>query len=74
MELTETSARKLARVMGSINASREDGIAVLLTLGTEKNAQEFFAWCRSLEKDPTWQECFDKAWKIREENGPDPEE
>ncbi len=60
--------------MRGIKATDEDGIAVLLLLETEENAQEFFAWCRSLEKDPTWQECFEKAWKIREENGPDPEE
>lgn len=74
MKMTSNSARLLGRLMRGIKATDEDGIAVLLLLLTEENAQEFFAWCRSLEKAPTWQECFEKAWKIREENGPDSEE
>ncbi len=64
MKITENSARFLGRLMGSIQASDEDGIAVLLTLGTEENAQEFFAWCRSLTEDPTPRECFEKAVDI----------
>ncbi len=74
MDMTDNSARLVGKLMRSIKATGEDAVAVGLLLLTEENAQEFFAWRRSLEKAPTWQECFEKAWKIREENGPDSEE
>ncbi len=74
MKITDDSVRKLRRVMGSIKASTEDGIAVLLLLETEENFQRFLAWCRSLTEDPTPQECFEKAVEIRMTWGPDPEE
>ncbi len=64
MEMTDNSARLLGRMMGKLKATDEDGLAVLLTLGTEENAQEFFAWRRSLKSDPTPQECFEKAVEI----------
>ncbi len=72
--MTNDSAHFLGRLMGSIKAKDEDVIAVGLTLETEENVQEFFQWCRSLEKEPTAQECFEKAAEIRMKNGPDPEQ
>lgn len=50
--------------MRSIKATDEDIVAMVLTLGTEENTQEFFRWCRTLKKDPTPQECFEKALEI----------
>ena len=64
MEMTEASAQKLARLMKRIEASREDGIAVLLALETEENVQAFFTWVKSLDGDPNYQECFEKAIEI----------
>lgn len=74
MEMTEMSVRQLARMMRGIESETENGLAILLVLETEENAQEFFAWCKGMEKEPTPQECFEKALEIRMENGPDPEE
>ena len=64
MEMTEKSARLVGRLMGSIKATDEDAIVVGLVLGTEENTQEFFRWYRSLKKDPTPQECFEKTLEI----------
>ena len=74
MEITDDSAWTIGRLMSRIQATREDAVAVGLTLGTEENAQEFFAWYRSLTEDPTPHACFEKAWDLREANGPWPEE
>lgn len=74
MEMTDNSALLLGKLMRSVTAEKNDGLAVLLTLETEENVQELFTWCKGLEKDPTWQECFDKAVEIRMKNGPDPED
>ncbi len=74
MDMEDNSARLVGKLMGSLNATDEDAIAVGLTLGTEENAQRFFQWCRSLTEDPTPQECFEKAVEIRMTWGPDPEE
>lgn len=65
MDMTDNSARLVGKLMGSIKATDEDAVAVGLTLDTEENAQEFFAWCRNLTQDPTPQECFEKAVEIR---------
>lgn len=73
-EITDDSARLIGRLTGSIKGTKEDAAAIVLTLGTEENAQEFFAWCKSLTEDPTPQTCFEKAVEIREANGPWPEE
>lgn len=64
MKIMKESAHKLARLMRKINASTEDGIVVGLMLGTEENIQEFFAWYKSLTKEPTPQECFEEALEI----------
>ena len=74
MEMTDSSARLLGKLMCSIKAEKENGLAVLLTLETEDNAREFFAWCKAQKKEPTPRECFEQAVKIRMKNGPDPEE
>lgn len=74
MRLRESSARLIGTVLRSVKGTQEDAVAVGLTLGTEENAQEFFAWCKSLTEDPTPQACFEKAWDLREANGPWPEE
>ena len=73
-EITDDSAQLIGRLMGSIKGTKKDAAAIVLTLGTEENVQEFFAWCRSLTEDPTPQACFEKAVEIREANGPWPEE
>ena len=64
MRMSESSARLIGKALRSINGTQEDAVAVGLTLGTEENAQEFFAWCQSLTRDPTPQECFEKATEI----------
>ena len=74
MKITDDSAWMIGRILRSVKGTQEDAVAVGLTLGTEENAQEFFAWCRSLTEDPTPQACFEKAVEIREANGPWPEE
>ncbi len=74
MEMRDNSARLVGRLTGSIKGTKEDAAAIVLTLGTEENAQEFFTWCKSLTEDPTPQACFEKAWDLREANGPWPEE
>ncbi len=74
MGMTDDSARLVGRLTGSIKGTKEDAAAIVLTLGTEENAQEFFAWCRSLTEDPTPQACVEKAIEIWEANGPWPEE
>ena len=74
MGMTDDSARLVGRLTGSIKGTKEDAAAIVLTLGTEENAQEFVAWCRSLTEDPTPQACVEKAIEIWEANGPWPEE
>ncbi len=74
MGMTENSARLIGRVLRCVKGTQEDAVAVGLTLETEENAQEFFAWCKSLTEDPTPQACVEKAWDLREANGPWPEE
>ncbi len=65
MRPSKNSARLIGQVLRSVQGTQEDAVAVGLTLETEENAQEFFAWCRSLTQDPTPQECFEKAVEIR---------
>ena len=74
MKITNDSALTIGRLMGRIKATNEEAVAVGLTLETEENAQEFFTWYKSLPEDPTPQACFEKAWDLREANGPWPEE
>ena len=75
MEDTQQAlARRLGQVLGRMQTPTEDGIAVLLTLETAENIQEFLTWIESLDKTPTPQACFEKAVEIREANGPWPEE
>ena len=74
MEKEEALVRRLAQVLRGIQTPTEDGIAVLLTLETVENIQEFLTWFESLDKDPTPQACFEKAVEIWEANGPWPEE
>ena len=73
MEMTDESARAVGRLMRQVKATNEEAIVVGLTLETEENTQEFFAWCRSQEQEPTWRACFEKAVEIRMENGPESE-
>ena len=74
MEKAQALARRLGQVLGRAQTPTEDGIAVLLTLETEENFQEFLTWLESLGKTPTPQACFEKAIEIWEANGPWPEE
>lgn len=64
MKMKEDSARLLGRLMGCIKGTEEDVAALVLTLGTEENAQTFFAWAREQTQNPTPQECFEKAVEI----------
>ena len=74
MKITDNSALTIGRLMGRIKATNEEAVAVGLTLGTEENTQEFFAWYKSLTEAPTPRACFEKALDLREANGSWPEE
>ncbi len=64
VKMSKFLAHLIGKLMGSINATTEDAIVVGLVLGTEENARKFFLWWRSLEEDPTPQQCFEKATEI----------
>lgn len=64
MKRTEASIRALGRLMGGMEVSREDGMVVLLLLETEEDMQRFLLWLKSQSKNPTGQECFEKAVEI----------